>query len=80
MQYLLTEAEFSQLVAKDDLRTAKDTIRTMRRMIVPVGKCAHDADGPEYCDECPLSGLQSASAYEREQAKLMCGLVRNYSK
>ncbi len=81
MQFLLTEQERAALVDAQELHKANGAIAHMRRMIVPDGKCIHDADGPEYCDRCPLSspGIRGTSpSYELSQS--MCWLNRNYSK
>lgn len=81
MQYVLTQEEMDRLVPKTDLINAIKAISCMRRIIVPVGQCVHDKDGPPYCDDCPLSHISNQKLeFTRELSMQMCNLQRRYSK
>ena len=84
MQFILTQQERDALVDAEQLNKANGAIAALRRMVVPLGQCVHDNNGPEYCDACPLSSIggdwKGETRPPYELSRTMCWLPRSYSK
>lgn len=80
MQYLLTEAERSELTPQTRVEERNLALAAAREEILRISgfACIHTAKTIRYCDDCPCSPLKESRDYSTWD--LVCQLPKSFSK